>query len=250
MTAIPSPEKPIPSMLRPSGALLPGIPAQPTASQSADTSAPTEAKLRDLLCAHGITLEIRPRGEGRDDTSIDFGRDEAGGYVFRVGPDRDPAEALGFARTVIERHSILPLNLDPQYMAGRKLMRLVPAKVGPSGRTQIIHIECPEWCVVDHMDRMAHLDDVMHYSDCDVVQVSTLSDDDFAHSELYANISSDPSAADPRLRAAHITVNGGSSTDAYLTADMAEELADELIAFAAQVRHKARIVRLHNQAGQ
>jgi len=128
--------------------------------------------------------------------------------------------------------------------------RLVPAKVGPLGRVQTVYIPCPEWCVVDHMDRTANLDDVMHYSDGDIVQVSTLTDDVNAHSEMYANISVDPTAADPRLRAAHLVINNGASpNDAYLTPDMADELADEMIAFASQLRAKARIVRLHNQAG-
>jgi len=129
--------------------------------------------------------------------------------------------------------------------------RLVPAKVGRTGHVQTIHIECPaDWCVVDHMDRQTCLEDVMHYSDADIVQVPTLTDDDTAHSEMYANISSDPSASDPRLRAAHLVVNDGGRDDAYLTPDLADELADDLIAFAAQIRHKARQVRLYNKAGR
>lgn len=248
MTITPNHEKPLlshPSMFRPSGGLLPGIPVQPTANQAADTSASTEAKLADLLRAHGIELEHRPAGE--DDVTVMFGRTEAGGRVLSVGPASDLVEAVGFARTVIERHSILPLNLDPQYMADRKLMRLVPAKVGSAGRTQTVYIECPTWCAVDHADRVGFLEDVVHYSDCDIVQIPTLSDDDFAHSELMVNVSLDPSAADPRLREAHILINDAASTDAHLTPTMAEELADDLIAFAAQLRHKARQVRLFNR---
>jgi hypothetical protein len=128
--------------------------------------------------------------------------------------------------------------------------RLVPARVGRTGHVQTVYIECPTWCVVDHMDRQTCLEDVMHYSDADVLQVSTLTDDDTSHSEMYANISSDPTATDPRLRAAHLVINDGAPDDAYLTPDMADELADEMIAFAAQLRHKARQVRLYNKAGR
>ena len=131
----------------------------------------------------------------------------------------------------------------------RKLSRLVPAKVGRPGHVQTVWIDCPEWCVIDHGDRVGHLDDVMHYSDCDVVEVVTLTDDETGHSELMLNISSDPSASDPRLRTAHLVINNNTSTDAYLTPDMAEELADELIAFAAQLRSQAQTVRLYNRAG-
>ncbi|MFE3659084.1 DUF6907 domain-containing protein [Streptomyces sp. NPDC059165] len=127
--------------------------------------------------------------------------------------------------------------------------RLVPAKVGPAGRAQVVHVDCPDWCVIDHMERVGSLDDLMHWSDFDIVQILTLTDDDTAHSELMVNVSQDPTASDPRLRTAHMTLNNsGNAMDAYLTPDMAEELADDLIAFAAQLRHKARQVRLYNQA--
>ncbi|SDN81220.1 DUF6907 domain-containing protein [Streptomyces wuyuanensis] len=127
--------------------------------------------------------------------------------------------------------------------------RLVPAKVGQSGRVQTVYIECPTWCVVDHADRVNYLEDVMHYSDFDVVQVATRTDDDLAHSAMMLNISSDPAAREPWRRSAHLVVNTtGSASDAYLTPALAEELADDLIAFAAQLRHKARQVRLLNQA--
>ncbi|WP_406306294.1 hypothetical protein OHA61_34275 [Streptomyces sp. NBC_00885] len=248
----------VPSYVKPSGppvvpyleeGTLSGIPSQPAAKQHPEHAETADSKLQALLAAHGITLEIRARGEGRDDTSIDFGCSETGGYVFRVGPDRDLMEALEFAHTVIRRHNILPASLDPEFLADRKLSRLVPAKVGRPGHIQTIHIECPEWCVMDHEDRVGHLDDVMHYSDFDVVTVLTLTDDETAHSELMLNVSSDPSASDPRLRAAHLVINDGASTDAYLTPDMADELADDLIAFAAQLRNKARTVCLYNAAG-
>jgi hypothetical protein len=127
--------------------------------------------------------------------------------------------------------------------------RLVPARVGPEGRVQTVYIPCPEWCVVDHLERENHLEDVMHYSDGDGVQVPTLTDDDTGHSEVYVSISVDPTARDPRLRAAHVVITDAAG-DAYLTPDMADGFADELIAFAAQVRHQARLVRLDSKAGQ
>lgn len=128
--------------------------------------------------------------------------------------------------------------------------RLVPALVGPADLAQAIFIPCPEWCVVDHLDPMSCFDDIVHYSDADSVTVLTLTDNDTAHSELSLNISSDPTARDPRLRAAHIVVNDAASVDAYLTPDMAEELADDLITFAVKMRTAARTAREHNTASQ
>lgn len=137
---------------------------------------------------------------------------------------------------------------DAPAVASSEQTRLVAATIGRFDRVQTVWIECPTWCVVDHSGREGCLEDVMHYSDAGIVQVSTMTDDVTAHSEMYVNVSVDPTAADPRLRAAHLVVNDGARDDAYLTPDMADELADDLIAFAAQIRAKARLVRLHNKA--
>ncbi|MER5461639.1 hypothetical protein ABT010_13315 [Streptomyces sp. NPDC002668] len=126
--------------------------------------------------------------------------------------------------------------------------RIVPALVGHAARAQAIYIPCPEWCVVDHLDPMTCFDDIVHYSDADSVTVLTLTDDVTAHSELSLNISSDPTARDPRLRSAHLVVNDAASVDAYLTPDMAEELADDLITFAVKMRTAARTARQANQS--
>lgn len=134
--------------------------------------------------------------------------------------------------------------------ASSEQVRLVPATIGRFDRVQTVWIECPTWCVVDHSGREGCLEDVMHYSDAGVVQVLTMTDDVTSHSEMYVNVSLDPSASDSRLRAAHLVVNDGGRDDAYLTPDMADELADDLVAFAAQIRGKARLVRLYNKAGR
>ncbi|MFE0273777.1 DUF6907 domain-containing protein [Streptomyces sp. NPDC058992] len=145
----------------------------------------------------------------------------------------------------------IPAQPAPEQAAdasGRPGTRLVPAKIGRPGRIQTVYIECPEWCETDHSEREGSLDDVMHYGSADSVLVSTLTDDVTAHGELHATIAIDPAASDHRLRTAHIVVADGQPTDAYLSPEMGEELADDLIAFAAQLRHKARLVRLFNQA--
>ncbi|MFK4595742.1 DUF6907 domain-containing protein [Streptomyces pristinaespiralis] len=129
-------------------------------------------------------------------------------------------------------------------------LNLVAARVGRAGLVQTVYIECPtSWCAVDHLEWEGALEDISHYSDSDVVQLNTLTDDDTGHSEMYVGISMDPVASDPRLRAAHVMVTDAVG-DAYLTPDMADEYADELIAFASQIREKARIARLSNKAGR
>jgi len=59
-------------------------------------------ELRHFAAEHDIKLKVRRSGDG--DLSLSFGRRDDGGFVLRMTPDRDPAEVLAFARTVIERH--------------------------------------------------------------------------------------------------------------------------------------------------
>lgn len=126
--------------------------------------------------------------------------------------------------------------------------RLVPALIGRPGRTQMIHLPCPSWCVLSHAgERQVAVEDVSHRGDVDHVQVSTMGDDDYSAFELYAQLYSDPASEDPRMRVAAVTVTDG-SRDAYLTPDMADETADELIAFAMRLKATAGAARLANQS--
>jgi hypothetical protein len=126
-------------------------------------------------------------------------------------------------------------------------VRLVPAVVGKAGTQQRIFVECPDFCGVDHTKGYVELEDITHYSASDVAQVSTFFDETTSHTDLTATIASDPTASDPRLREAHLLVDTGTFDEARLTPAMAEELADDLIAFASQLRHKARQVAAFNR---
>ncbi|MGY3845263.1 DUF6907 domain-containing protein [Streptomyces hydrogenans] len=121
-------------------------------------------------------------------------------------------------------------------------VRLVPAVVGAKGRTQRVYIECPDWCTVDHSKRIDFLDDITHYSAADTLQISTFTDEDTSLWDMALQITADPVAEDRRMREAHLLVDVGGGEQAHLTPEMADELADDLIAFASQLRHKARQV--------
>lgn len=129
--------------------------------------------------------------------------------------------------------------------------RLVPAKVGHTNDTSVIvYIECPNWCTEDHVGEPArNIEDVMHRGDTASVTVRTGLE--FLRSkvthQLFAYLESDPVAKDGLLHAAHVVVEDGGNEYAYMTADMTEQLADELIGFASELRHLARTARLANQ---
>lgn len=136
-------------------------------------------------------------------------------------------------------------SVTPALPAG---YRLVPALIGRPGRAQLVHLPCPDWCVLSHADeRQVAVEDVSHRGAVDHVQVSTMDDDLYSTFELYTQLYADPASEDPRMRAASVVVTDG-SRDAYQTPDMADELADGLIAFAMRMKEAASMARAANQA--
>lgn len=128
--------------------------------------------------------------------------------------------------------------------------RFVPAKVDATNATSVIVlIEDPTWCTEDHVDEpVRDLADIMHRGDTASVNVPTFGYGAYPV-QLHAWLEADPVAADPAFRAAHVTVQDvGGNEYAHLTPDMAEKLADEVIGFASELRHQARIARQANQA--
>ncbi|MEU5580965.1 hypothetical protein ABZ791_30275 [Streptomyces huasconensis] len=76
---------------------------------------------------------------------------------------------------------------------------------------------------------------------------SFLGDND-AHYSWWARIECDPSSDDERMSAAHLIVGDESTFEARITVEMADQLADDLIAFATAVRDMARVARVANEA--
>lgn len=123
---------------------------------------------------------------------------------------------------------------------------LAPARFGPPGQQADAWVECADWCTLDHVANWNH-----HAVDLDHWGTDSRWDTDCINQpgegvlSLDARLHSDPGATDPRLRSAHVLMDDESVT-AFLTPEMAERTADELIAFAAQLRHLAREAREFN----
>lgn len=115
--------------------------------------------------------------------------------------------------------------------------RLVPAVV--SG-TRVL-IECADWCTVDHTaDPDGPLEDVWHSSDYADLKAPHMgaADDMIA----FARLGLDPMSSNPGLRKPFVVVDRGDE-GSYMTPDHADRFADNLEAFALQVRAMARIAR-------
>lgn len=136
-------------------------------------------------------------------------------------------------------------NVTP-FSAVKPRHRLVPALIGTWKSAHVVPIECPQWCVEDHTAEPALFEDVTHTSKSEDVGISSFLKPN-GDLLMYAMLQADPASDDPRLRQAHIGIETGDMPD-YHTPEMAEAFADDLIAFALQLRGLARTARLHNAA--
>ena len=142
------------------------------------------------------------------------------------------------AKSAISTPNVYPL---PEPKPGH---RLVPALIGTRKSAHTVWIECPTWCVEDHAGTPTMLEDITHTSKSEDVGISSFLKPD-GSLLMYAMLQADPASSDERLRQAHIGIEAGDMPE-YHTPDMAEAFADDLIAFASQIRQLARAARLHN----
>jgi hypothetical protein len=123
--------------------------------------------------------------------------------------------------------------------------RLVPALIGTRKAAHVAPIECPSWCIEDHLANPVQFEDIIHTSASENVGISSFLKPN-GDMLMYAMLQADPTSPDPRLRQAHIGIETDSVPDVH-TPEMAERFADDLIRFALQLRGLAATARLHNQ---
>jgi hypothetical protein len=124
--------------------------------------------------------------------------------------------------------------------------RLAPAAFGKPGRQVAAFVADPDWCTLDHVENWnQHAEDLSHWGDDTRWDTDCINQPGEGVLSLDMRLCSDPCATDPRLKAAHVALDDESVT-AYLTPEMAERAADEMIAFAARMRHLARQAREFN----
>jgi hypothetical protein len=132
--------------------------------------------------------------------------------------------------------------------ATRPGYRLVPALIGTRKSAHVAYVECPTWCVEDHLAEPTMFEDITHTSASEDVGITSFLKPN-GDLLMYAMLQADPAASDPRLRRAHIGIEHEGVPDVH-TPEMAEAFADDLIAFALQIRSLARTARLHNAAAE
>jgi hypothetical protein len=126
---------------------------------------------------------------------------------------------------------------------------LAPVALGaPGPEQQIVFVPHPDWCRTDHVSEWVHfLEDVNHTGEVFAVEVDSFFNGDQPVYTLNTAIGCDPMSRDEQMRAAHVIIGDAGSVDAYLTPDMADGVADDLVKLAAKLREQSRTARLHNQ---
>lgn len=129
---------------------------------------------------------------------------------------------------------------------------LAPVALGaPGPKQQIVFVSDPDWCTTNHVSEWVHfLEDVNHTGDAFAVEVGSFFNGDKPVYTLNTAIGSDPMSPDPKMRGAHVVVGDAGSVDAYLTPDMAEQVAANLERLAAEIRDNARTARLYNETAE
>ncbi|MGQ4343689.1 DUF6907 domain-containing protein [Streptomyces sp. SAS_275] len=134
----------------------------------------------------------------------------------------------------MQKSAISTSNVHP-FPASQRGYRLVPALIGRSTEPGVlVHVPCPAWCVTDHMERVGSVEDVNHQG---AHRALNLTPDVFDRVQVEVYLSEWPASFSDSAPALSVDVDYEVATYGR-TAALA--LADQLVAFAADVRRLAQ----------
>lgn len=131
---------------------------------------------------------------------------------------------------------------------GQPGWHLAPARFGKPGSQADALVSCPDFCAEDHVkDWHDHAVDLDHWGSNNANwEADSITDPGARLLALTARLYLDPHNPDPRMSSANVRVDD-ETVDVFWTPEMAEQAADELIAFASQLRRLARQARAFNE---
>jgi len=117
--------------------------------------------------------------------------------------------------------------------------RIVPALIDG----QRCFLECPTWCVIDHVrDNQKFLVDVWHSGE--FVDLESPRRDETPMLFACARLGIDPFSSDEAMRHPFLFIEDGASAEgSYLDPEHAETFADNLVAFAEKIRAMGRALK-------
>ncbi|MCT9092889.1 hypothetical protein N4G70_29050 [Streptomyces sp. ASQP_92] len=125
---------------------------------------------------------------------------------------------------------------QPHFSPAGPAARLSPALI----HGQPVWVQCPVWCVADHVaENEGFLEDVAHSGA--MVDLVVPGGEPSYRLLVHARLGSDPFGPRPEERGPFVVIDDGSEGH-HLSAVEAEEFAVRLVAFAEQVRARARLI--------
>ncbi|MGQ4355291.1 DUF6907 domain-containing protein [Streptomyces drozdowiczii] len=230
----------VPATFKPSGAPItpPADDDPPMASPTANTDLvaiwrsmtvgeTANTPVGQLLKLLGVRLvEVEP-GELAADGIVGYLSGRIGDAEIQIERTLPQAE-----RESVIRDLLVSISSDDRSYTKRAVTgsQLRPAVVGGN----LVHIECPDWCVIDHVaENEGFLVDVYHGSDSANLMGPTM--EGRTAPLLHARLNADPFGSDSDHQAPHVVVDD--ETDLFLMAPaQALKFASNLEAFAAQLR--------------
>jgi len=121
----------------------------------------------------------------------------------------------------------------------RSETRIVPAMIDG----QRVFLECPTWCVIDHIrENQRFIEDVWHSGE--FADLEAPRRNGTPSLLAYARLGIDPFSRDDAMRRPFLFIEDGSSAEgSYMEADHAEQFADNLVAFAEKIRTMGRALK-------
>lgn len=130
----------------------------------------------------------------------------------------------------------VPTNVKP-FPAPAPGYQLVPAAIGRGDGSQIVYLQCPTWCVIDHVATPeASVEDVHHYGERQSLMFPVPSG---PGAPLTVFLAQWPASYDEDAGQPYLAVDTDCEVTSYQR-PAALALADQLVAFAADVRRMAQ----------
>ncbi|MEU2413965.1 hypothetical protein ABZ736_21735 [Streptomyces sp. NPDC013099] len=217
----------VPASFKPSGGLVAPA-AQPVeAWKSMTLGAMATTPVNELLATLGVRIvEVEP-GQLATEGVAGYFSGRVGNGEIQIERTMPQADRESVVRDLLARITPHQQAYSKRTLTGP---RLRPALVG--GKP--IHIECAEWCRIDHVDEgEKHLVDVYHSGES--VELEGPRMGGVPEPLLHARLHADTFGTDAARQAPYIIVDD-ESDDFHMSPAQALEFADNLVAFAAQVR--------------
>ncbi|WP_406146694.1 DUF6907 domain-containing protein [Streptomyces anulatus] len=187
--------------------------------------------IHELLQTLGVRIVETPAGELEADGITGYFAGQVGDGEIQIEQSLPQSDREAVVRSLLAR-------ITPQWQNYNTRRPTAPRLVPVPFLNGMVHVECPDWCVLDHLgeDRQVHLEDVDHSSERADLAITDLEGSNWGFIDCRINV--EPFSGIEGEQAPHLLLSDETNYH-HLTPEQGLKLADDLVAFAAKVRHQA-----------